>query len=252
MYLRLHVADESSTIAFSNKFGAEPEGAIDLLKAAKEFGLNPIGLTFHVGSQATSSNVWHTALETCSEVISQAKKINVEIGLVNLGGGFPVQYTQNDPAIDQVSKEVNLAVKNHIPHIKHIIAEPGRYIVADSSVIITTIIGVEERNGKDWLYLDVGTFQAFVEIFEFGYFPYPVKSLKHEVNKFPARELKSYALTGPSCDSYDTMTMDIKLPTDLAIGDKLIIGVTGAYTIVYGSNFNGYKIPTVKFIKPKN
>ena len=214
--------------------------------------MNPIGLTFHVGSQATSSNVWHTALETCSEVISQAKKINVEIGLVNLGGGFPVQYTQNDPAIDQVSKEVNLAVKNHIPHIKHIIAEPGRYIVADSSVIITTIIGVEERNGKDWLYLDVGTFQAFVEIFEFGYFPYPVKSLKHEVNKFPARELKSYALTGPSCDSYDTMTMDIKLPTDLAIGDKLIIGVTGAYTIVYGSNFNGYKIPTVKFIKPKN
>ncbi len=110
------------------------------------------------------------------------------------------------------------------------------------------LFGVETRNGIPWLFLDVGSFQAFLEIFEFNYFPYPVHSLRHLKGEVPIIQAQHYVLTGPSCDSYDTMTMSIELPTDMAVGDKLLITMCGAYTIVYGSDFNGFKVPPREFI----
>ncbi len=251
VYLRIKVADSTSAISFSSKFGCEPEEAVKLLVSAKKLGLKPIGITFHVGSQATVSEVWDKAIRRCLGIIQELKKYDIELELLNLGGGFPVRYSDEDPTIDEVGKVINGAITKNLPakHTLQLMAEPGRFLVADSSVIVTTIIGVEERAGVPWLFLDVGSFQAFIEIFEFGNFPYPVHSLDHLTGKLPVTTTQHYVLTGPSCDSYDTMSFNVELPTDLAIGNKLIIDMCGAYTIVYGSNFNGFKVPSRKYIK---
>jgi ornithine decarboxylase len=250
VYLRVKVSDQASSIGFSSKFGCEPGEAVGLLEAAKELGLNPIGLTFHVGSQANNTSVWSSALKTCKEIINQASNIGISVNTINLGGGFPVQYTKIDPTISDTASQIKQAINEHIPNYNQMnfIAEPGRFLVADSSVIVAEIIGVEERGNKTWLFLDVGSFQAFIEIFEFNSFPYPVYSLSHLLSQASTKKTKKYVLTGPSCDSYDTMAYDIELPTDLAKGNKLLISMTGAYTVVYGSNFNGFRVPPRKFI----
>lgn len=248
VYLRIKVPDGTSALSFSNKFGCNTNQALDLLLQARDLGLNPIGVTFHVGSQAEVTDVWDRAVKEAAKIIKAAKKHGLNISLLNIGGGYPVRYRSKDPTIEETLSVVKDALIKNIPlHSTTIIAEPGRYMVADSSVIITSIIGVEERQGKTWLYLDVGTFQAFVEIFEFGYFPYPVYSFDH-LHKMPVKKIKKYVLTGPSCDSYDTMATEVTLPADLAIGNKLLIDKTGAYTVVYGSNFNGFHVPTRHFV----
>jgi len=249
VYLRLMVPDSEGAISFSSKFGANYVDAVELIEYAKTIGLNPIGLTFHVGSQAVEVGAWDRALELCKGVIGDLKKVGIIIKMVNLGGGYPVQYNDTDPGLTEIRGIISSAVEKHIPNVDEVITEPGRYLVADSSCIVSTIIGVEERGEKTWLFLDVGTFQAFIEIFEFHDFPYPVYSLDHISGKAKSHSLKEYVLSGPSCDSYDTMTHSIKLPSDLAVGNKLLIDMTGAYTVVYGSNFNGFKVPQRKFIK---
>ena len=248
VYLRVKVSDSTSSIAFSSKFGVDPSHAKGLLLSAKQLGLEPAGLTFHVGSQAVDTSVWDSALFTCHSIIEELRPEGINIELINLGGGYPVQYKGSDPTLRQTSKEIKDAIDRHTPYITNYIAEPGRYVVADSSAIVTTVIGVEERGKETWLYLDTGTFQSFIEIFEFHDFPYPVYSLAHLSGKIPTTRTQEYVLTGPSCDSYDTMAHGIRLPKDIAVGDKVLIGMTGAYTIVYGSNFNGFKVPPRKFI----
>lgn len=247
VYLRMQVSDSTSEISFSSKFGARKADAVELLVLSKKLGLNPIGITFHVGSQAENQDVWGKAVKACQEVADELSSHNIRLELFNLGGGIPTQYSQDDPKFSDVALNIKQAVKNISSNITTM-AEPGRYLVADSSVIVTSIIGMEVRHGIPWLFLDTGTFQSFFEVFEFGYFPYPVYSLRHYGSKQESNNLIEYALTGPSCDSYDTMTKSILLPKDLFVGDKLIVGVAGAYTVVYGSDFNGFKVPQRVYI----
>lgn len=249
VYLRLSVNDAIGAIAFSDKFGADESLALDLLKAAQELGLKPVGLTFHVGSQAADKNAWSDAINKCSRLIVGARNIGIDLNMLNIGGGFPVRYGESDIDINKVAKHINGPLKKLKRDVRglSIIGEPGRFITADSSVIITSVIGIEERRGIAWLYLDVGAFGAFMEIFEFNAFPYPVCTLK-QAEGHKEKADRHYVLTGPTCDSYDTMSLDVVLPSNIQIGDKLVITMAGAYTVVYGSEFNGFNVPPRIFI----
>jgi ornithine decarboxylase len=252
VYLRVKVPDQTSSITFSSKFGCELSEAKELLLLAQSLGLKPIGMTFHVGSQATVGKVWERAIGKCAEIMEDLRLSGIKLSLLNLGGGFPVRYSLADPTLQDAQEAITGGLaKAQLPKDIKVIAEPGRFLVADSSAIVTTIIGVEDRGDTTWLYLDVGTFQAFIEVFEFGYFPYPVYSVDHLTGRTQTKKLQKYVLTGPSCDSYDTMSFGVLLPSDLAVGSKLLIAVAGAYTIVYGSNFNGFKVPNRYFIGGK-
>jgi ornithine decarboxylase len=112
---------------------------------------------------------------------------------------------------------------------------------------VASVIGIEKRQDKTWLFLDVGLFQAFVGASRFRPFPYPpykiTKQLKQKVVDY-----KNYVLTGPSCDSMDVITEEAWLPANLKIGDRLAFPNAGAYTVVYGANFNGFSVPPRFFI----
>lgn len=245
VYARVAVGDSSSELAFSSKFGANPNSVVDMFIKARNSGLKPAGLTFHVGSQAQDKNIWGAAISLCADINHACATKGIKLQFINIGGGFPVLYSENVPTIAEIATVINYAIENRLSKLQYF-AEPGRFMVADAGTIITTIIGVEERQGKTWLFTDVGAFQSFIEIFEFNYFPYPVYSLSHTQNYIGGTQ--QYALTGPSCDSFDTLTHDIRLPAGLKEGDQLAIIMTGAYTTVYGSNFNGFNIPKKVFV----
>lgn len=238
VYLRVRVSDYGSKFPLSKKFGVDPIHVASYAEMAKEAGLQFKGLTFHVGSQSESSAIWESAFESCGKLIKELKQKDIEIEFVDMGGGLPADYAQPIPDIEATAKVIRNAIKKHIPSEVRILAEPGRYVSADSSVIVSSVIGREHRSGTDWLYLDMGVFQGLMEPLEMSNWKYPTFT-----EKDPNGYQKSFVLTGPTCDACDTIGHDYVLPSDMNVGDRVYIGATGAYSLVYSSNFNGFKPP---------
>lgn len=248
VYLRVKVSDRGSSFPLSKKFGAEGVHAVAFFGTARDLGLHPIGLTFHVGSQAENLSVWELAIEKSGEIIRRLEENEFNVSMLNIGGGFPARYVEGVPSIKKVAKVINKALKEHIPSDIEVFAEPGRHIVAESSVIVSTVIGREHRSGQEWLYLDMGVFQGLMECLEMDNWQYPVfTEMTHRSSALP----HSFALTGPTCDAQDTIGLDIYLPSSTKTGDRVIIGSVGAYSVVYGSNFNGFEMPKHVFLNQK-
>ncbi len=249
VYLRVKIDDSHSEVPLSGKFGCEPKDVVRLLTHAKKTNLNPVGITFHAGSQLTDTAAWESAVKKANAMLISAKKAGVEVNTINLGGGLPARYFPEDPTISTLSLSINDALLKN-DWVKYI-AEPGRFIVADSSFIVSSVIGVEKRGQKNWAFLDVGLFQAFLGALRYKKFPYgPIVCDSFTREKPDKRAgLVPFIITGPSCDSEDTINYEVLLPEDLSIDDKLIFPNTGAYTLVYGSSFNGFEVPSVHFLK---
>lgn len=245
-YLRVKVSDYGSKFPLSSKFGIEPLHAVPYVGAAEEHGLRVKGLSFHVGSQSENPRSWETAFETCGDIINRLKRNGTNIEFVNIGGGFPANYAERIAGIEHIAETINKSIKRYIPEGIKIIAEPGRFITAEASVIVTSVIGREQRGSSSWIYLDMGVFQGLIEPLEMPELRYPIfTDYPDTVQKHPV------TLTGPTCDAFDTIGFDYNLPKALQIGDRLYIGTTGAYTDVYASNFNGFAPPRTEFIKVK-
>ncbi len=236
VYVRLSVPNEGSEWPLSKKFGVELDEAAALLSAAKEKGLNPVGITFHVGSQCTNIYNWHIALDKARALWDKAGKNGIKLTILNIGGGYPINYTKHVISIDAIEKQVNNLIYDLFPEDVEIHIEPGRAVVGDAGVLVTTVIGKASRSDKDWLYIDVGVFNGLMESVGGIAYSYIVESYKH------ARSKKRWTLAGPSCDSFDVIDKNVALP-EPNIGNLILILSSGAYTISYASEFNGFSIP---------
>lgn len=239
VYARVRLTDGLSTVPFgSGKWGCAPEETVALLREARSLGLRPIGLTFHVGSQQTRPEAWTAALAGAHGLIDDARAAGLAgVGMVNLGGGLPARYTRADPPLARVGEAIGAALRHGEREGISYIAEPGRFLVADSSAIVASVIGVERRGGTSWAFLDAGFFQTFLESRIFDVFPFAPRALRAEAEPVP------FDLAGPSCDSDDVICRGALLPADLATGDRVLFPNAGAYTVVYGSAFNGFAVP---------
>lgn len=225
----------------SAKFGADPATVRDLVLYARSAGLRPFGLTFHVGSQSTVPKLWNEAIRICSALIDDVRRDGLDLTTLDLGGGFPVDYRDaGDALLETVTAEIRAALDDHLPTGVAVIAEPGRSLVADSAVIITTVIGRETRYDEEWLYLDTGVFQSLLETLEFGRLLQPIVPLDRA-----ADPSVRFTVAGPTCDGDDVLSHDVSLPADTRTGDRLMITGAGAYTLAYASDFNGIPLPTV-------
>jgi ornithine decarboxylase len=180
-------------------------------------------------------------------LIAQLKKAGFAMEFLDMGGGFPANYEDLAMTIVDAATVINSALEEHIPADIRVFAEPGRYLSANSSVMAASVIGRENRGGVEWLYLDVGVFQGLMEPLEMSDWKYPIFTKKH-----PRGYKKSFVLTGPTCDAYDTLGLDYNLPSDINVGDQLYIGATGAYSLVYASNFNGFEPPKTYYVGEKS
>lgn len=243
VYLRVQVSNYGSKFPLSRKYGVLPTHIAEYAAMARDLGLKVRGLAFHVGSQAENLQVWETAFKICSDAIKRLELAGIEVDFLDIGGGFPANYGQPIPSIAAVCKFINKAIEQHIPKSVEVVAEPGRFIVAGSSIVVTEVTAREHRSGVDWLYLDMGVFQGLMEPLEMKEWQYPIFT-----DKNPRGYKKTFTLTGPSCDAYDTLGDNYSLPSDINRGDKLYIASAGAYTSVYGSNFNGFQMPRNYFV----
>ncbi len=233
VYVRLTVPNDGSEWPLSKKFGVELEDAVRLLVLAKKKGLNPVGITFHVGSQCNNVYNWNSAIEKARELWDLAEASGVKLTVLNIGGGYPIRYTKKVVDIETIESKIDKVLRQKFPANVEIFIEPGRAVVGDAGVFVATVIGKAARGDENWLYIDVGVFNGLME---------SVGGIKYHYIVGSRNESKKWTVVGPSCDSFDVIDRDVELP-DPEVGNRILIPSSGAYTISYASEFNGFSIP---------
>jgi len=233
VYVRLSVPNEGSEWPLSKKFGVELDAASELLVYAKGKGLNPVGITFHVGSQCNNIYNWNTAVDKARDLWENAEQNGIKLRMLNIGGGYPIRYTKNVVDVETIEKKVNKVIYQKFPEDIDIFIEPGRAVVGDAGIFVSTVIGKAMRGDENWLYIDVGVFNGLME---------SVGGIKYTYVVGSRNEPKTWTISGPSCDSFDVIDKEVELP-EPEVGNRILILSSGAYTISYASEFNGFSIP---------
>jgi ornithine decarboxylase len=246
VYVRLRVDDTTSVFPLSRKFGASASDAHQLLITARDLGLKPYGVTFHVGSQCTSASAWRQALTATGRLLSTLQDDGIELEMLNLSGGFPARYTEPVPSLGEIAGAIWPALNALLPYVPSKLAvEPGRFLVAESAVLSAGVIGREKRSGENWIYLDVGAYSGLIETRQATHWTYPLWTSRAD---HPIAPQEVFTVTGPTCDSSDTLFPSVRLPSTLEVGDVVYFGSVGAYTLSYGSSFNGFPPPASLFV----
>lgn len=232
VYVRLSVPNEGSEWPLSKKFGVEIDEAAYLLEYASQKGLDPVGITFHVGSQCSNVYNWHTAIDKARQVKELAAKKGIEIKMLNIGGGYPIEYTKKVPSIETIESKISSLLDQYFPEVE-IFIEPGRAVVGDAGVFVSRIIGKAQRGDENWLYIDVGVFNGLME---------SIGGIKYQYLVGSKAPQKEWIIAGPSCDSFDVIDRAVVLP-EPDVGSLILIFSAGAYTVSYASEFNGFPIP---------
>ena len=224
----------------SRKFGCDPEMAVDVLDLSKRLGLEPYGISFHVGSQQRKIKAWDRALAMAATVFRDCAERGINLSMVNMGGGFPTRYLKDVPPVVQYGRGIFRALRKHFGNqIPETIIEPGRGMVGNAGVIETEVVLISKKSDEDemrWVYLDIGKFGGLAETMG--------ESIRYAIRTpHDGAEMAPCVLAGPTCDSADVLyeKAPYPLPVTLEIGDKLLIEGTGAYTATYSSvAFNGF------------
>ncbi|MEW5923687.1 MAG: type III PLP-dependent enzyme [Candidatus Zixiibacteriota bacterium] len=232
LLIRFKVADSSAVVNLSYKFGCEPEEALGLAEKIRQCGLNYCGITFHVGSQCLDNSIYVRAIRTAGSLIRELKEHGFETTLLDIGGGFPVQYTDSVPSIDEFCAPIRQALADHIDSGISIACEPGRFISAPAVTLVASVIGKSTRSGKSWYFLDDGLYGSFSGRL-YDHCQYQVYTDRNTV-------WKDSILAGPTCDSFDVIYDNILLPP-LELGNLLLFPAMGAYCSVSASTFNSLR-----------
>ncbi len=247
VYIRVAVNDKGSVFRFSEKFGTEKENIVPFLERAKQLGLHPYGISFHVGSQASNVMAWSNALEGLANSMNQLSQLGITLDVINIGGGFPCNTylsSANILPLEEVAHHTLLQYKK-LPYQPKLILEPGRGIVADAGVLVASVIGRVDRKEHTWLFLDAGVYSGLFESMVYqGSTRYRITAMRQT----PGVEETLFALAGPTGDSPDVITREVMLPRDIDVGDKIIIHDIGAYSLPATCPFNGFPKPDVYFI----
>jgi len=233
LVLRLKVPDVGSQVEMGSKFGCEPKDAADLVREAFDAGLHVEGVSFHVGSQCTLFDNYATALAIASRALNEARGAGRDVKILDIGGGFPVPYDDRVPRFEGLAALLNAEFDRLFPKDVEIIAEPGRFMVATAAALVTEIIGKARRDGKVFYHVNDGLYHTFSGVVYDHWIP--------NFRAFKEGPQEVCAVVGPTCDSFDKISLSVLLPSNLEIGDCLYTENIGADSVASSTRFNGFE-----------
>ena len=231
LLLRLRIDNSSAHVDLNKKFGAAREQAVKLMLKAQAAGLDMAGIAFHVGSQTVSSDPYLNALDIARELFEEAEAAGLKLRILDIGGGFPIPEPKVKFNLPEMLKQINARLDEDFAETE-IWAEPGRYICGTAVNLVTSVIGVTERGGQPWYFLDEGLYGTFSGVL-FDQWDFKLISFREGEEKVAA------TFAGPSCDSLDIMFRG-RLTVPLEVGDLLLVPSCGAYTSASATTFNGF------------
>jgi diaminopimelate decarboxylase len=211
------------------------------------------GLHCHIGSQIFDIKPFCDTADLMLTYIAHLKeKFGYITAKLNLGGGFGVKYTSNDPEIDyaknikEIASHVKAKCQEFSVAMPDIIMEPGRSLVADSGMTLYTVGSVKEITGyKNYVSIDGGmTDNPRYALYSS---PYTV----FIANKMDKQPNYTATIAGRCCESGDMIQEGVLIPKATR-GDILAVAVTGAYNYSMASNYNKVPRPAVVFVNGEN
>jgi ornithine decarboxylase len=238
LLLRISFRNPDTVIDLSRKFGCDADAAVGLVEFAAKRGIRMTGYSFHAGSQLIKPDKYVEAIDTCGRLISEARARGFALEVLDIGGGFPIDYLEPVPAIDGYCAAIRAALAR-LPDGIRVIAEPGRFICGPAAIGLSTVMGRARREGRWWYYLDDGIYGTFSGQL-YDKMRFPVEPLRGT-----DRPREACVISGPTCDSLDVVAEDLPMPV-LEIGERLLARQIGAYTSACATDFNFF--PRAKVI----
>jgi ornithine decarboxylase len=236
LLIRVSFRSPDAQVDLSRKFGCDPEAVEELFALAANLRIKIDGLSFHTGSQNADSAMMVRAITVCRELLRSATQAGHTPHMLDIGGGFPVDYLKPAVPIEEFCAPIMAALRELPPEVR-VIAEPGRYIAAPAAIAVASVMGRALRDGRWWYYLDDGLYGSYSgQMYDHSIFP--IEALLPGTETFPS------VLAGPTCDSIDVIREKLQLPK-LDMGDLIVGRVMGAYTWASASEFNFFPRATV-------
>ena len=230
--------DHCITAGKNTKFGLWESNALKAYRQAKNAGVERFGIHMHVGSGVLNVEPFLLALD---KLLSVAKKAHDEVGVVfdfvDMGGGLGVPYKPEEKELDltSFSEKVLTLFKRKTAEYNlgepFFCVEPGRYLVCDASIMLTTVNTVKTTPFKKFVGVDAG-FNTLVRPTMYGSYHHVLVA-----NKLDAPEEETYDVVGPVCESGDVLAKDRRLPK-VEEGDMLAVLNAGAYGYSMSSQYN--------------
>lgn len=226
------------------KFGideADLDEVFDLLKTLEHVDLT--GLDMHIGSQIFDANFYEAALEKLLDVLAAARSAGFDIRYFDIGGGFPVTYEPQKPATPIAhfaEKLIPLVEKTGAT----ILFEPGRFIVANSTVLLTKVLYRKQNHaGKEFVIVDAGMTELIRPALYQSY---------HEIVAVSQHDSVMVAdIVGPVCESGDFFARE-RTVDRVKEGELLAVLSAGAYGSVMSNNYNGRLRPAEVMVDGDN
>ncbi len=224
-----------STGKKTDKFGIdinEIENIVNLISNCKN--LNLISISCHIGSQISNIEAYKNTFIEMRKAADKFLSLGINIKHIDLGGGFHVKYNQDDPEfnLEDVRKELDncFNLSNY-----ELSFEPGRYLIAESGILVTSVINTKQNGGINYLIVDAGM-NTLIRPAMYGSH-HDIETINKSIDNS-----KTYTVAGPICESSDIFVKNILLH-EQNIADILIIKNTGAYGKVMSSNYNTRSLP---------
>ncbi len=243
IYLRLSMNGSDSDWPLSRKFGTNIDHVKRLVLYARDLGLAPVGVSFHVGSQCYDKYSWKDALMQVADVFWFAKLEGIKLNTINLGGGIPIKYVRDIPTVSEIANVINDSIDEYFNFMERptLFIEPGRSMVGNAGILVSRVLLRSSKEKKDWLYIDAGVYHGLMETIENLRYTLVVDGKENHPKK-------TFTLAGPTCDSIDVVYDEVDLPEDTTLGDIVYFLNAGAYTLDYKTHFNGIEGPYAVFL----
>jgi len=214
------------------KFGIPKESLMAAFAEAVKLGFDPKGLHAHTGSGGSDPAVFGRVTEVLVEMFEEVRsELGIDLEFLDIGGGISIPYRPEElrSDLDAIAQEVTDKLKGS--GVKTLVLEPGRYIVADTTVLLTRVNDVKSTPVKDYLLVDAGFNTLIRPAFYDSYHHVAV------ANKFGQKADLKYDVAGPLCESGDYLAKERYLPK-VEVGDLLCVYDAGAYGFSMSSNYN--------------
>lgn len=213
-----------------SKFGIDINLALGIYKSATKLkSINIKGVDMHIGSQITTPIPYLNAVGKMAQFVSELLREGVGIEYINIGGGLGIIYNEEKPTTADVFAK---AIKPHLAGFNlKIILEPGRFIIGNAGVLITSITYNKKGRAKNFFIVDAGMNDLIRPALYSSYHKIIPVNIKKET------KLEQYDIVGPICESADFLGKDRHMP-QMNSKELLCVRSTGAYAMSMASNYN--------------
>ena len=231
-----------STGVETTKFGINLKNMMDaFIYANNEKSIELLGIDYHIGSQIESLDPFKEAIISVKKIVDQLKENNINIKLIDMGGGLGINYQNNDaPSLNDFGKTINQVINDNELSDYDFIVELGRSIVGNVGYILTSVEYIKKDSEKNFVIVDAGMDNLIRPALYDAW---------HEIKPITDNKEQNILcdIVGPVCECADFLGKDRQLSVQQ--GDLLIISSCGAYASSMASNYNSRPKPSEIMIK---